>query len=185
VNLQRLRIVLVVFYLAALPMFVRADGGMLQISQVQGMYRISVFTAPTPWRAGPVDVSVLVQNADTGTPITDASVRVRATRRVESRVEVEQTASTEAATNKLLHAAVFELPQPGWWDIVVSVAGKRGTAEVHLAVEAAEAAPAWPALWAWLTWPGLVVLLFAAHEVLVRRRLGAMPIRWADAIRPK
>ena len=36
-----------------------ADGGALRLSRRAGALRVSVFTAPTPPRAGPVDVSVL------------------------------------------------------------------------------------------------------------------------------
>ena len=44
------------------------DGGTVRLSRCEGDYRISVFTAPTPFRAGPVDISVLVQDAATGEP---------------------------------------------------------------------------------------------------------------------
>ncbi len=39
------------------------DGGAVRFSGQQGDWRITVFTSPTPLRAGPVDVSVLVQDA--------------------------------------------------------------------------------------------------------------------------
>ncbi len=44
----------------------RADGGAVRLRQRSGGYQIAVFTEPTPLRAGPVDVSVLVQDAETG-----------------------------------------------------------------------------------------------------------------------
>ena len=44
----------------------RGDGGTVRLSRCEGGYRITVFTAPTPFRAGPVDISVLVQDAATG-----------------------------------------------------------------------------------------------------------------------
>ena len=34
--------------------FLRADGGAVRLSERQGNYRLTVFTAPTPVRAGPV-----------------------------------------------------------------------------------------------------------------------------------
>ena len=43
----------------------RADGGVVRLRQRAGGYQIAVFTSPTPIRAGPVDVSVLVQDAAT------------------------------------------------------------------------------------------------------------------------
>ena len=46
-----------------------ADGGSMRLSGKKGGYQITVFTAPTPFRAGPVDISVLVQDASTGDPM--------------------------------------------------------------------------------------------------------------------
>jgi hypothetical protein len=46
-----------------------ADGGRVVVVERQGDYRISVFTSPEPLRAGPIDISVLLQDAETGQPI--------------------------------------------------------------------------------------------------------------------
>ena len=54
------------------PAPARADGGTVRLSERQGEYRITVFTAPVPFRAGLVDISVLVQDAVSRTPIPDA-----------------------------------------------------------------------------------------------------------------
>jgi hypothetical protein len=147
---------------------VRADGGTVRLSQHQGDYQITVFTAPTPFRAGPVDVSVLVQNARTGQPVPQASVTVRAALLGRSTAAIVQPATTEAATNKLLRAAVFDLPEPGWWEVEVAVEGEDGPAVVRFEVEAAEAAPRWLTLWPWLSWPVLAIVLFSIHQLLVR-----------------
>jgi hypothetical protein len=148
----------------------RADGGTVRLSQRQGEYQITVFTAPTPFRAGPVDVSVLVQDARTGQPVPQAPVTVRVAPRGRPGEAVRHTATGEAATNKLFRAAVFEMPEPGWWEVEVAIEGGRGPARVRFEVEAAEAAPRGPALWPWLSWPALAILLFSIHQVLVRRK---------------
>jgi hypothetical protein len=62
--------------LAAGTSAARADGGALRASRQCGDYRVSVFTSPTPLRAGPVDVSVLVQDAATGEVQHDLPVAV-------------------------------------------------------------------------------------------------------------
>ena len=59
---------------AAKPAVARADGGELRYSGVKGGYRVAVFTAPVPPRAGSVDVSVLVQDAATGWARPDVPV---------------------------------------------------------------------------------------------------------------
>ena len=44
-----------------------ADGGQVRLTQRHGDMQITVFTSPSPLRAGPVDVSVCIQDAATGT----------------------------------------------------------------------------------------------------------------------
>src|SRR5215470_12733522 len=85
----------------------RADGGAVRLRQRAGGYQIAVFTSPTPFRAGPVDVSVLVQDAATGecVPVARVTVSLKATG--DGRA-VECPATSAAATNRLFHAAVFE-----------------------------------------------------------------------------
>jgi hypothetical protein len=148
----------------------RADGGVPRLSERAGGYRVSVFTSPTPFRAGPVDVSVLVQDADSGELVPDVRVTVRTAPHGRPEAAVCHPATTEAATNKLYRAAVFELPEPGWWDLEVTVEGGRGAARVRFAVEAADPPPRWWALAPWVGWPALAVALFSLHQVLVRRR---------------
>ncbi|HEX4150166.1 MAG TPA: hypothetical protein VHY20_14310, partial [Pirellulales bacterium] len=51
---------------AAWPQHACADGGTLRMVQETGGYRITVYTAPAVIRVGPIDISVLVQEAETG-----------------------------------------------------------------------------------------------------------------------
>ena len=148
---------------------VRGDGGSVRLSEQKGDYRITVFTAPTPFRAGPVDVSVLVQDAATGETRSDVRVHVRMTPQSRPAEALDNRATTAAATNKLFQAAVFALPAPGWWNVEVTVVGTKGTARVAFEVEAAAALPRWLSLWPWLCWPAVAVLLFCIHRWLARR----------------
>src|SRR5262245_14775209 len=144
----------------------RADGGAVRLREKAGGYQITVFTSPTPFRAGPVDVSVLIQNAATEEYVPDARVTVRLTARGTRRV-LEYPATAEAATNKLLRAAEFQLPEPGWWDVAVAVEGPHGPALVRFEVQADEPPPRWQDLWPWFAWPAFVVTLFGIHRALV------------------
>jgi hypothetical protein len=158
--------------------FLRADGGVVRLHQRTGGYQIAVFTSPTPFRAGPVDISVHVQDASTGECVPQTRVTLRLTARATGDV-LDYPATTEAATNKLFHAAVFELPEPGWWDVDVAVEGPHGPALLRFGVEADGAVPRWLELWPWFAWPALVVALFGVHQVLVRRRI-PLPSREAS-----
>jgi hypothetical protein len=170
---HRIRPILVLFLLSSLiphpPSFARADGGVVRLRQRVSGYRITVFTLPTPFRSGPVDVSVFVQDAATGECVPEARVTVRLTARGADAV-LEYPATTEAATNRLFHAAVFQLPEPGWWDVEVAVDGPHGPALVQFGVEADEPPPRWLELWPWFTWPALLVALFGAHQAMRLRK---------------
>jgi hypothetical protein len=151
----------------------RSDGGAIRLSEQRGAYRITVFTAPTPLRAGPVDISVLIQEADSGEPASDVEVTIDAERRGYPGEAIHRRATTEAATNKLYHAATFDLPEPGWYSLDVFIEGPSGTAQAHCAVEAADPLPEWLTFWPWVCWPLLAVLLFGIHQFLAKRRAPA------------
>jgi hypothetical protein len=148
----------------------KADGGTIRLSEQKGSYRITVFTAPTPVRAGPVDISVLVQEAVTEEPVSEVQVAIKAVRRGSPGVGLVHPATTEAATNKLYYAAIFDLPEAGWYSVEVSIDGARGKALVHFDLEAAEPLPSWLAMLPWVGWPVLAIGLFGIHQFLVRRR---------------
>jgi len=147
-----------------------ADGGSMRLSEKIDGYQITVFTAPTPFRAGPVDISVLVQDSVTGEPMPLAQVTVRMTKLGQH--SLEYPATREAATNKLLRAAQFELPEPGRWEMQVQVKGLHGLSEIGGEVEAAEPLPRWQELGPWIGWPALAVVLFGIHQVIEQRRSG-------------
>jgi hypothetical protein len=146
------------------------DGGVLRVSRSEGNYRISVFTAPTPCQVGPIDISVLVQDAITGEVIPKALVTLWLKLRNQPGKPLCYTATDKAATNKLMNAAVFDLPEPGRWVVQVTIRGDQGRAQVDFELHAAQCVRGWPAMWPWFSWPVPVILLFLAHQVLVWRR---------------
>jgi hypothetical protein len=146
----------------------RADGGTIRAHEQVGAYRVTVFTSPTPLRAGPVDVTVLVQDAATGECVPQVRATVRLTAR-KTGAFLERPATADAATNKLCLAADFQLPGPGWWDADIAIEGTQGPARVRFGVQADEALPRWQELWPWFAWPALIVLIFSVHRALVRR----------------
>ena len=150
-----------------MPLPARGDGGTVRYAGRAGGYQLTVFTAPTPLRAGPVDVSVLVQDADTGEPVPRAVVALHVT--TPSHAQFQLRATREAATNKMFHSAQFDLPSPGRWRVAVRVEGARGRAEVDLELEAGKPPPPWSELWPWIAMPVVPVAAFALRVALVRR----------------
>lgn len=173
-QLSSVRSVLVICLLVSPASLLWADGGAVRISERAGSYQVTVFTSPTPLCAGPVDISVLVLDADTGEQVPGAQVKVRLTARSTAHV-FEHQATAAAATNKLFYAAQCELPASGWWDADVSVKWQHGSAVVRFGFEADEAPPRWRELWPWFTWPAVAVALFGIHQVLGRTRDQSTP----------
>jgi hypothetical protein len=179
-NLSTRTVLLLLSSMLASSSLLQADGGAVRLSERQGGYQITVFTAPTPLRAGPVDLSVLVQDAQKGEVVAGARVTVRVAPRGRPGEAQDHPATTAAATNKLFQAALFDLPEPGWWEVEIAIEGPHGPARVRLELEAAEPLPRWLALWPWLSWPILVIILFGVHQLLVRRRLDPRVSRRED-----
>jgi hypothetical protein len=151
----------------------RADGGTVRLAERVGSYQVTVFTSPQYLRAGPVDISVLVQEPATGAPIRDAVVRVEVSALGRSGPTITSLATYEAATNKLYQAAKFDLPESGQWEVRVQIDGVHGPAETSFPVDAAEPLPRWLDLWFWIALPVVPIVLFGANEILTRRRVRA------------
>ncbi len=145
------------------------DGGAVRLSQQTGPYRVTVFTAPTPLRVGPVDVSVFVQDGAGGEALPDVAVRITLTPAGRAGQSLEARATREAATNKLFRAATFDLPAPGRWQLVAAVEGPRGEARCACEVEVEAPPPRWVELWPWFAWPVVPVVLYALHQVRGRK----------------
>jgi hypothetical protein len=155
--------------LLTLPALAPADGGTIRLSEQRGKYQITVFTAPAIVRAGPVDISVLVQDGATG-EVTGPQVTIRAECRGAHLVTLQRQATTEAATNKLYRAATFDLPEPGSWDFYIDLSGDLGKAHVFFVLDVAPPLPPWQTWWPWIGWPAFVILLFGIHLLLVQSR---------------
>jgi hypothetical protein len=144
----------------------RGDGGTLRLSRRSGDWQVSVFTSPSPLRAGPVDVSVLVQQAATGRTLLDVPVLVRVWLVGGPERVQEMRATSAAATNKLFQAAILELPDAGRYHVAVSVG--ESDVPMEFEMEADQPPPTWLDLAVWIGWPFALVLLFATHRILVQ-----------------
>jgi hypothetical protein len=154
------------FCLAMLPTVALADAGAVRVSQRLGNRQITVFTDPTPLRAGPIDVSVLVQDAATGEAVLEDSIDVDVTPRGLSSAIARFRATSGAASNKLFQAANFELRAMGWLEFTVSVQGPKGNAKIRFEALAGEPLPPWQMLWPWFCWPFSVIGFFVVLQLL-------------------
>ncbi|MBX3026891.1 hypothetical protein KF840_18440 [bacterium] len=170
---RRTRIAPAALLLAALPLAAPAgaDGGAVRLSERVGDLVITVFTSPTPLRAGPIDVSALLLDGRSGDVIGDAGVTVTLRNPQPEETMVTATASRAQATNKLLYAALLDLPAAGAWRVEVAIdrAG-HPPAAVTFDVDAAPPLPPWRTYWPYFALPALAVAVYALHQWLVLRR---------------
>jgi hypothetical protein len=161
------RTLLVAVALVAQIVTTHAHGGLVQLHQAAGPFVVTVFTAPTPLHAGPVDVSVMVQDRGDGQPVLDGEVYVWLWR--EGGRTVGGRATQAVAQHKPLYSALLHLPEAGQWALEVTVAQGQHSARVRGQVSATSPRPFVLAYWRSLSLPPVVATLFAVHQWLQRR----------------
>ncbi len=144
---------LLVAALLAFSSRAQADGGLVALHQEAGPFVVTVFAAPGPLRAGPVDISVLVQDRASGQPVLDGVER----------------ATREVAQNKLLYSALINLPEAGQWELEVTITQGKETASILGQVSAAAPMPFLLSYWRSLLLPPIVIVMFALNQWLKRR----------------
>jgi len=156
-----MRRLLILFALPASPLF--ADGGAVQLQQQAGPFLVTVFAAPVPARAGPVDLSVLVQDRTSLSPVLDAVVSLQ--------IGGQTVVATRAqAQNKLLYAATVNLSEPRDHKYSVTILRNSITTQVAGTLRVEPPAAKLETYWRYLILPPLAVALFTAHQLLKRRK---------------
>jgi hypothetical protein len=146
-----------------------ADGGKLQLSEQVGPWKVSLFTSPTPPTVGLVDITVLVQQADTNELVSDATIRIVA-REGSSGFTLQKTATREAATNKLFQAAWLDLPTPGLWAVTAQISQGETLVETTFDLFVSPPPPTWSDLTFWILWPCVPIGLYAGAQIRSDRR---------------
>ena len=143
-------------------------GGVVQLNRAPaGPYALSVWTQPAPPTAGPWRVDVAVMR-ETGMPVTDAVVRVRAEPLAGASPPVETDARRDADPLGVRYRASLTLGAAGPWRVSVSVTGPAGPGALTFPVDVEPASRGWW-LGAALGAAGLAVL--GAIAFARRRRL--------------
>ena len=147
------------------PQAVDTDGAVVRLQGAAGPFLASVFTSPT-LHAGASDVSVLVQDRDSGKIILDATVDLDAKPTAGTVAATRAHPERQRSTNKLLEAATLDLESPGPWELDVSIhrGSDEGSLSTHLNVETSDAGNT--AVWPYLLLGGIVIALVALHHVL-------------------
>lgn len=144
-----------------------ADLGQVRLSESAGPYHVTVLTSPAPLYAGPLEISVFLQHAETREPITDAKVDVVLTSfdsKNRPRRPTHLRAIQERDAAGPHYMARSALPQAGDWQIEVHLSSPAGSTNVSFRGIAGPAPARWQTLWPWICWPPVVILLFAIRE---------------------
>ena len=144
-----------------------ADGGAVQFARLAGPFAITVFTTPSPLRAGPVDISLMIQSRDSQQPVLDCRALVQL--RKEGAISIRSEATHEAAQNKLLYAAQVNIPESGTWELEVTIEHGDDSINVVGEIVAASSMPVLLVYWRSLALPPLFISLFALNQWLKRR----------------
>ncbi|MFM8765912.1 MAG: hypothetical protein ACKOEZ_13925 [Spartobacteria bacterium] len=163
----------------------QADGGRVLAEKTAGGYRVVLFGSPSPLRAGMADLSVFLEQAGKPSPVLDAVVYFRLNKLSRATPELawrgsgcvapgQAVAATQGHSgNKLLYSAMLGIPEPGLWELGVSISqdGKRVDLPFELSIERAL-----PPVLTW--WPvvalmplGILVYLWRAYLLKKRRPL--------------
>lgn len=144
-----------------------ADGGAVQFEKPAGPFIITVFTTPTPLRAGSVDISLMIQNRENRQPVLDCQALVQL--RKEGAMSIRSEATHEAAQNKLLYAAQVNVPEPGIWGLETAIKHGDDSIDVVGEINVAPSNSVLLGYWRSLALPPLFVSLFAVNQWLKRR----------------
>jgi hypothetical protein len=150
------------------PLALHADGGTVQLREASGPFVVTVFTAPETLRAGPIDISVLVQDREKGGVILDAAVNLAVEPAAGAGPRFQIHATHAQARNKLLQAATIDTPVAGWWTMHISVSTNGAQAAVVTRVLVLPATSRLAGIWPYLIVPPVAIALFALHQALRR-----------------
>ncbi len=146
-----------------------ADGGMVRLHREAGDLAITVFTSPTPLAAGPVDISVLLQNRNGLQPVLDAEVFLFL-RESSTGTELQCHPTRQNAQNKLLYASPLVFSGPGKWELTVTVERNGQLIGVGGLLDVAPAPGKKASYGAYIAFPPAIIALFAVRERLIRRK---------------
>ena len=143
----------------------------MQLRKQAGPFQITLFSTPSPLRAGPADLSVMVQRVNDQSPVLDANVKLHLRKRGgDNIIEVFAPARHENASNKLLYSAKVNLVSSGDWLAEVEVIEGGMTADVAGQVTVLPESPPLITYWPYFALVPLVLALFVFNRWLRRRR---------------
>jgi hypothetical protein len=169
-----------------------ADGGAIQFQGDAGPFHVTVFTLPPILSAGPVDVTVLIQDRSKLNPLLDARVTLDLTAqagaeggKVFLRKEAwappacalnmppslaDIPAKLNHGENRLLYGALVQVPYSGLWKLKVNIQRVSETASISTLLKVHSPAPPPLAYWQLFILPPIAVLGFILNRMARQSR---------------
>ena len=159
-----------------------ADGGVVLARQVVNGLDLTVFAFPAPLRAGPVDISVLVQDPNSGRAILDAEVAVAWSSTSSDSPDwmppccsMDDGRATIPATrghsqNQFLYSSIVPIRNAGSSELAVQVEAEGRKALLSCDVQVQPPQPPVQAYWPFLALPPFAIAGFALHQRLSRKQ---------------
>ena len=166
---SRFRLLQVLSIVCLLAQTLLADGGVVQFRSESGPFLITLFSNPSPLRSGLADLSVLVESTEDRRPVLDAKVTIEL--KHNGGPKIIEEASHERATDKLLYAALPDIPAEGTWHVAVFVVRQGQRRRVEGTIEVLPALPRALAYWPYLAVVPVAILLFGFQQYLKNKRI--------------
>ena len=164
----------------------RADGGAIQFQGDAGSFHVTVFTLPPILSAGPVDVTVLIQDRPKLRPLLDARVTLDLSAQSADSSKKEAwlppacalnmpaslagiAASLNHGENRLLYGAVVQVPSSGIWKLKINIQRDSEIESASTLLRVNPPAPPPLAYWQLFVLPPLGVLGFILNRTARRR----------------
>ena len=112
----------------------------------------------------------MIQDADGGRPILEAEVTVQLQEQGTDRSPIITQATRQNATNKLLYAALVNLPAPGLWELQVTAQYQAQRANVTGMVTAVPPRPTLCSWWLYAALLSVTIGSVALHQWHRRHR---------------
>ena len=158
-----------------------ADGGAIQFQGETGSFHVTVFTLPPILTAGPVDVTVLIQDRSKLVPVLDERVTFDLSEQAGNNLHreawippacalneplslVDIQARLGHGENRLLYGAVVQIPSSGIWKLKVNIQHNSETESVSTLLKVNPPPPPPLAYWHLFILPPLVVLGFIVNR---------------------
>ena len=160
----------------------QADGGRVLAEKTAGGYRVVLFGSPSPLRAGMVDLSVFLEQADKPSPVLDAVVHFRLNKLSRPTPELawrgggcvtpgQAVAATQGHSgNKLLYSAMLGIPEPGLWELGVSISHDGRTIDLPFELSVERALPPVLTWWPVVALVPLGILIYLWRGYLLKKR---------------